>query len=63
MKLFLRQILGMILFFGYLALYIYLAMSLGIYIGTNSQILMFVFYVIAGVAWVWPATKLLRIIR
>jgi uncharacterized membrane protein len=59
MKVRMRKFLGMLALLGGLAVYILIAMLIGVRLAGSHWALELVFYVVAGIVWVFPVRYLM----
>lgn len=55
-----RKLLGLVLFLIFITVYIFSAMLLAVHVLPDNRWVELVFYSIAGVIWIFPAMKLIR---
>ena len=55
-----RKLLGLVLFLIFITVYIFSAMFLAVHVLPDNRWVELVFYPIAGVIWIFPAMKLIR---
>lgn len=56
----LRKLFGLVVLMVGLGIYALLAMRLAVAVLPENLVVQTVFYIVAGIAWVWPARPLVR---